>query len=201
MVKCFMSFVVPLSLVAKELAMRAGPLDKIQDNVCRPCVLSNASCSPCEVSPKGDPALEVQPSFGIRYHMTKNGASYDVALELEGKRFPTLKIAESVVSRSILPFRQCRFYREHRFRLYGLKSFDSVDGNSFMHYFVRNKEDGAFYYLRELGDLTYDEEAQEDEKTPIFAALGSSELAEEDRLSYYKLENNALKCVKGGCLK
>ena len=186
--------------MAEELLMRVRPFDEIQESVCKACVLSDTNCRPCEISPADDPDSGIQQTpFKIRYNMTKNGAEYDVDLELEGKRFPTLKIATSVVSRSILPFRQCRFYREHRFRLYGLESLDTADGNSIMHYFVRNKRDGSFYYLKELGTLTYNEEEQSSEGTPVFTALGSSELGDEDRTSHYKLEGNALECVKGSC--
>ena len=175
------------SIEGNVVPMRRVLFEKIERGDCHPCNLNDQSCKSCELSPYGGGH-----PINVRYNMTRSGSRYDVMLELNGKVF-NLRIDESVVSDSALPFRQCRFYRENRFKLYGVISSDSARADGGMHYFVRDK-DGAFHSLGEHGHISYDESIQKREMGPIFTV---SHVGEE---LCYELKDNKF-TSKENCLE
>ena len=182
--------------------MRLTPLDNIRNNICRPCSIEDFgrdTCSVCRVLPKGDPDQKnnVQLPFSIKYGIKENGSKYNVKLQLENDIFD-LEVSHTVISNDQFPFWQCRFNRNHFFRIYGLMDFKSTD-NSFMHYFVRDDQANKFYYLGRLGHMAYEKDEQRD-GGPVFSVLESGLLPEKNRLSYYQLKDNKLHCIKGTCL-
>ena len=196
-------FSIPLlSHSNNGLRMRLTPLDNIRNNVCKSCTFEGFNkkiCRLCQVFPKGDPKTNsVQPPFSIKYGLKENGSQYNVKLQLNKETFD-LEVSSSVISNSHLPFWQCRFHRNHTFRIYALTDFQSTD-NVLMHYFVRDDKQDKFYYLKRLGHMFYDN-AEQKEGGPVFSVLGSGLLPNENRMSYYQLKDNSLHCIKGECLK
>ena len=182
--------------------MRLTPLDNVRNNVCKSCSFEDFNkkeiCHPCQVFPKGNPGTKnKQLPFYIKYGLKQGGSQYNVKLKLNSDIF-NLEVASSVISKSHFPFLQCRFYRDHTFRIYALTEFQSTD-NVFMHYFLRDDKKDKFYYLKRLGHMFYDNNEQK-EGGPVFSVVGSGVLLEEHRMSYYQLRDNSLQCIKGECL-
>ena len=168
--------IIPIShLGAEELRARMGLF----------MGLHNKECNPCTLSPGGE-----QKDFKISYSMRKQDSKYIVDINLDDNSF-NLEVDESVIVDSILPFRRCRFFREHSLRLYGLQESEPAS-NSFYHYFVRDQNNGRFHYIGRCGDLTYNDESQ------TFSVLEAGG-TQGPRLSYYKLEGNRFKCHNGLC--